>query len=158
AAVAMQYSHVELDSALAFNATFYGDLATGRPVDQAVNRARQAISAALLEQRDWSTPVLYLGTRGGRVLSLADGQPAADPFARLGQAAAETAFAREALGELAKQLRTLTGRLVAIAQARQEVERIRAAGAAVNRLLAGVGGRGAMVSGSQFPRVQQAWE
>lgn len=72
AVVAMQYEFVQLSTAQTFNRRFYAELAKGTPVDLAVNRARSEISATadLLAQRDWSTPVLYLGTRNGRLITL----------------------------------------------------------------------------------------
>ena len=72
AVVAMQYEFVQLSTAQAFNRRFYKEIGAGVPVDVAVNRARNAISATgdLLAQRDWSTPVLFLGTRSGRLITL----------------------------------------------------------------------------------------
>jgi hypothetical protein len=73
AVVAMHYHTVAMDTAGRFSQAFYGALANGVPVDFAVNEARQQLSAGeLLEQRDWSTPVLYMGTRQGRILDLVD--------------------------------------------------------------------------------------
>ena len=71
AVVAMQYNTVFVDTAGTFSQAFYSALASGVPVDFAVNEARQLLSAGpLLENRDWSTPVLYMGTRQGRILVL----------------------------------------------------------------------------------------
>ena len=71
AVVAMQYPTVQQKTAGLFNQAFYAALANGKPVDFAINEARQQISAGdLLASRDWSTPVLYMGTRNGRILSL----------------------------------------------------------------------------------------
>lgn len=71
AVIAMQYNTVSVDTAGQFSKAFYGAMAKGIPVDFAVNEARQQISAgALLQHRDWSTPVLYMGTRRGRLLHL----------------------------------------------------------------------------------------
>lgn len=72
AVVAMQYEFVQLSTAQAFNRRFYKEIAAGTAVDLAVNRSRNAISATgdLLAQRDWSTPVLYVGTRNGRLITL----------------------------------------------------------------------------------------
>lgn len=78
AVVAMQYNTVAVDTAGKFSQAFYGALANSIAVDYAVSEARQQISAGpLLEQRDWSTPVLYMGTRQGRILVLPQ-QAAAD--------------------------------------------------------------------------------
>ena len=57
-----------------FNKTLYQKLCLGKAVDLAVNEVRETISAEKLEERNWSTPVLYLGTRGGRVLEVAKQQ------------------------------------------------------------------------------------
>lgn len=72
AVVAMQYEFVQLSTAQAFNRRFYKEIASGTAVDLAVNRSRNAISSTgdLLAQRDWSTPVLYVGTRNGRLITL----------------------------------------------------------------------------------------
>jgi hypothetical protein len=68
AVVAMQYPSVYVDTAGIFSWRFYRALAKGIPVDVAVNEGRQSISAEYPDERDWSTPVLYMGTRTGRVL------------------------------------------------------------------------------------------
>lgn len=71
AVVAMQYHSVYLETASKFSRALYGALANGIPVDFAVNEARQQISIGnLLSQRDWSTPVLYMGTQNGHILDL----------------------------------------------------------------------------------------
>jgi hypothetical protein len=68
-----------LSTAQIFNRQLYKELAAGTPVDVAVNRSRNRISATddLLEQRDWSTPVLYLGTRNGRLITFRSEQASA---------------------------------------------------------------------------------
>lgn len=69
AVVAMQYPTVQLDSAAKFSAAMYRALANGLPIDVAVNEGRNLLAAGpLLKTRDWSTPVLYLGTRSGRII------------------------------------------------------------------------------------------
>lgn len=70
AVVAMQYEAVYTDTASLFSQRFYAGLARGLPVDVAVNEARQFLFSKHLHDRDWSTPVLYMGTRSGHVLSL----------------------------------------------------------------------------------------
>jgi len=71
AVIAMQYPAVQADTAGKFARAFYQALGSGLPVDVAVNEGRQQISAGpLLGTRDWSTPVLYMGTRNGDVLDL----------------------------------------------------------------------------------------
>ena len=75
AVIAMQYPSVRLDTASRFSQAFYSTLANGLPVDFAVNEARQALSAGdLLAERDWSTPVLYMGTRSGNILNFHRGE------------------------------------------------------------------------------------
>ncbi len=68
AVIAMQYPFVQLDTASRFSEAFYSTLANGLPVDMAVNAGRRVLSAGLLDSRDWSTPVLYMGTRSGNIL------------------------------------------------------------------------------------------
>lgn len=113
AVVAMQYPAVHQDTASRFSQAFYGALANGLPVDVAVNQGRQLLSAgALLDGRDWSTPVLYLGTRSGRVLSFARDQ--ADTVGRAWQTvqatAQQSATAQAALAELAQRFREAAAR------------------------------------------------
>jgi hypothetical protein len=67
AVVAMQYPTVQLETAGKFSRTMYNALANGLPVDVAVNEGRNLLAAGP-DNRDWSTPVLYLGTRSGRIL------------------------------------------------------------------------------------------
>ena len=70
AVIAMQYEAVYTDTASLYSERFYASLASGLPVDVAVNEARQYLSSKHLADRDWSTPVLYMGTRAGQVLAL----------------------------------------------------------------------------------------
>jgi len=112
AVVAMQYSEVELETAMDFTDGMYGGLVNGKAVDEAVNAGRQAISARKLEQRDWSTPVLYLGTRTGRVLDIgAASGPVDDPWLKLRKAGEELAFARDGLNVLAGRFAELRKRV-----------------------------------------------
>jgi len=74
AVVAMQYPFVQAETARIFSERFYGSLANGLPVDVAVNQARQFLSGQMLPDRDWSTPVLYMGTRSGQILKFGDDQ------------------------------------------------------------------------------------
>jgi len=68
AVLAMQYNFVYLDVATAFNTPFYKSLVGGSTVDAAVTEGRQGVSSKDVADRGWSTPVLYLGTRGGQGL------------------------------------------------------------------------------------------
>ena len=74
AVVAMQYPFVQAETARIFSERFYGSLANGLPIDVAVNQARQFLSGQMLPDRDWSTPVLYMGTRSGQILKFVDDQ------------------------------------------------------------------------------------
>jgi hypothetical protein len=68
AVIAMQYPFVQLDTASLFSRRFYGSLANGLPIDVAVNEARQFLSVEYrLGSRDWSTPILYMGTRSDNI-------------------------------------------------------------------------------------------
>ena len=67
AVVAMQYETVQQETAGLFSRKLYEALGLGRPIDVAVNQARQALSACFLHSRDWSTPILYLGSRSFRL-------------------------------------------------------------------------------------------
>ena len=66
--VAMQYPSVLNSTAGEFCRVFYRELKAGKPVDIAVNLARQALSVLSLADRDWSTPVIFLGARSYRIL------------------------------------------------------------------------------------------
>jgi hypothetical protein len=122
----MQYNTVAVDTASRFSQAFYGALANGIPVDFALNQARQQLSAGpLLEQRDWSTPVLYMGTRQGRILLLPQesaGMSHADQAWQSLQAAVQATEnaaaseklraeqARAAMAELAQRFREVADR------------------------------------------------
>ena len=117
AVVAMQYNTVFVDTAGTFSQAFYGALANGIPVDFAVNEARQLLSAGpLLEDRDWSTPVLYMGTRQGRILVLPqEATSAVDQAWQSLQAAVEVSEnqkeqAEAAMAELTQRFREMANR------------------------------------------------
>jgi hypothetical protein len=63
AVVAMQYPAVQVGTASMFSRELYDALGRGQEVDVAVNTARRAVAARWLESRDWSAPVLYVGTQ-----------------------------------------------------------------------------------------------
>ena len=105
AVVAMQYNAISMDTASQFSRAFYGALANEIPVDFAVNEARQQISAGeLLQQRDWTTPVLYMGTRQGRVWSIGKDSP---PDIRWSRAMVRLSLEDEVLDELGAKVRTM---------------------------------------------------
>lgn len=64
AVVAMQFPITD-GAAIVFTEEFYGALADGEPVDQAVTSARKAMLADYT--REWATPVLFLRAPDGRV-------------------------------------------------------------------------------------------
>jgi hypothetical protein len=69
AVVAMQYTEVNVETAVTFSRAFYQAIANQKPVDVAVNDARNELSVGSnFENRDWNTPVLYTSTRSGRIL------------------------------------------------------------------------------------------
>jgi hypothetical protein len=104
AVVAMQYDTVAVDTAVQFNDAFYGALAKGDAVDFAVNTARQLLSSAGLEMRDWSTPVLYMGTRQGRLWLTKKVEHAETRWSR---AMVELDLPEQAIKELGEQVRRI---------------------------------------------------
>jgi hypothetical protein len=100
---------VQLSTAGDFGRAFYAALSNGLPVDVAVNAGRQALSAGdLLHVRDWSTPILYMGTRQGQILEIKEQDDAApqgpDPVSLLREAALASADATAGLNQLAEQI------------------------------------------------------
>ena len=112
AVVAMQYNSVAQRTAAEFNTAFYDALGRSRPVDVAVNSARLSVLLNHSGERDWSTPVLYMTTRTGRVLEFVDSpaQAAARAAELAREQAQREAAVREAtlaLGEIETSLRFL---------------------------------------------------
>jgi hypothetical protein len=109
AVVAMQYPAVQLDTASKFSQRFYERLAEGLPVDLAVNIARQFVSTNSLSDRDWSTPVLYLGTRNGQIMNLIgdDAGNVERAWHKVQAATQQDAAAAAALSELADNFKEL---------------------------------------------------
>ncbi|MGH3837860.1 MAG: CHAT domain-containing protein, partial [Pseudonocardiaceae bacterium] len=66
AVVAMQFE-ISNTAAIVFAQTFYQNVATGRPADDSVVRARQALRRAKKDTLEWGTPVLYLRAPDGRI-------------------------------------------------------------------------------------------
>ena len=113
AVIAMQYPTVQLSTASEFSEAVYGALANGLPIDVAVNEGRQRLSAGpLLGTRDWSTPVLYMGTRSGRIFDLPQDE-AAEVSASWEAvvAAAQQAGVVGSLSELTKRFQEVSARL-----------------------------------------------
>jgi hypothetical protein len=118
----MQYSAVLQKTAAEFNASFYAALDKSISVDVAVNSGRRALIAKYPGGRDWSTPVLYMTTRSGRVLEFVDNPvQAAVRAAELAKERAQReAGYREiivALGEIAVRLRQVESTLDALTSA-----------------------------------------
>lgn len=105
AVIAMQYGFVLAESAGRFSEGFYRALANGRPVDVAVNEARKHLIVEYsADDREWSAPVLYLGTRKSRILTFHRGDAEALKLA-LEDAAREAESARSSLHEVAQHVR-----------------------------------------------------
>jgi hypothetical protein len=132
AVVAMQYPAVTQGAAGQFSGAFYGALSRGKPVDVAVNEGRRSLSAGpLLAGRDWSTPVLYLGTRSSLLFDFWQ-KPAGGPGQPLrplravvqGDEAAQQALL--ALGTVLADVRARLRRLRLLAEVRDALDRLRA--------------------------------
>jgi CHAT domain len=148
AVVAMQYPTVQLDTASAFSRSFYRKLADGLAVDLAVTSGRTAIAAGgLLDGRDWSTPVLYLDTRTGRLFNLADApRPEIQKqWDAVTVELAEASTAKAAFDELARQLRDLADchrRLAAISDLNRRLREVEAAYAPLRTIVDAANGEG----------------
>ncbi len=66
AVVAMQFE-ISDPAAVVFAQTFYQSMAKGRPADDSVVRARQALRRAKKDTLEWGAPVLYLRAPDGRI-------------------------------------------------------------------------------------------
>ena len=77
AVVAMQFPITD-GAAIVFTSEFYGALADGEPVDQAVTSARKAMLSDFV--REWATPVLFLRAQDGRIFDqIEPGRPDVTP-------------------------------------------------------------------------------
>jgi hypothetical protein len=125
----------------------------------AVNEARQFISAGeLLADRDWSTPVLYLGTRNGQVMNLlAEEAGEVEKVWHRVQSAAQTdAQAAAALDDLTRRLKELSNQhrgLRNLLDLSEHVRKLRDAFAPC----AAEPGPGGTLTFAQFPVVTQKW-
>ena len=99
AVVAMQFP-ISDRAAVTFTSDFYGSLADGLPVDQAVTSARKALLAEFRDE--WATPVLFMRAPDGAIFEnvVAEAPPARDPKTR------ETSKGR---GWIATHARALAG-------------------------------------------------
>ncbi|HEX2701154.1 MAG TPA: CHAT domain-containing protein [Acidimicrobiales bacterium] len=69
AVVAMQYEITDR-AAVELSRAFYGALAAGLPVDEALGEARKSVALAVPGTLEWGTPVLYLRAPEGRIFDL----------------------------------------------------------------------------------------
>jgi len=69
AVVAMQY-RITNAAATEFSKHFYGQLALGRPVDEAMSSTRRYLRHKISGSPEWATPVLYLSTPDGDLFGL----------------------------------------------------------------------------------------
>jgi len=125
AVIAMQYDKVLQQTAKTFNDSFYKALAHSEPVDLAVNSARRLLQSHDLATRDWSTPVLYMGTRTGRVLDLVENEQ--DVVARQMELAAERSRIRGAYERVAQnvsQLADLVRRFKRLSELSEQTHRL----------------------------------
>ena len=160
AVVAMQYPFVQLETAGRFSRAFYQALANGVPVDVAVNEARQLLSAGeLLGDRDWSTPVLYMGTRNGRILDFLGDE--ADTVERAWHSvqtvAQESDEATAALQELAQRFQEIADRQRALTQLMTLSNQLRDLRAGFSQCTGIVERAGWNVANLQFNDLGQAW-
>lgn len=148
AVVAMQYPTVQLDTAGRFGKAFYSALANGIAIDAAVNEARLAIAAgALLKDRDWSTPVLYMGTRTGQILNFESTEKTEVEHAwqTLKFAAKESEQAKKAFSSLIQrfqQVAALQRRVQALAELTRLLADVRLNIEAIDRIVARADGSG----------------
>jgi WD40 repeat protein len=77
AVAAMQYEITD-QAAIAFARGFYGAVARGRAVDEAVSSGRVAIIGLSGRTLEWVTPVLYLRGADGHLFSVSAARPAED--------------------------------------------------------------------------------
>ncbi len=130
AVVAMQYDAVYTDTASLFSQRFYAGLAAGLPVDVAVNEARQVLLSRDHTVRDWSTPVLYMGTRSGRILTLPGSarerniEQMAQGLAKVTASLAEVGQHQAALDRRANRLREWLEVQSTLSTARTHVDRM----------------------------------
>jgi hypothetical protein len=160
AVVAMQYPTVQLDSAGIFSRAMYRALANGLPVDVAVNEGRNLVAAGpLLASRDWSTPVLYLGTRSGRILDFdsENKEVVEDAWHNVEKAARESG-ALAALTQLSQRFRELAQQhrsLQTWIEAAMRVSDLRVAYSSLTELVEEAQGDPARL---RFPAIRQSWQ
>lgn len=159
AVVAMQYPTVQADTAGRFSQAFYTALGSGLPVDAAVNQGRQMLAAGpLLATRDWSTPVLYMGTRSGIALSLVRSQVSESENAwRSIAAVVDATQAAASLTQLTtrfRQISTLQAQLDELSELEDRLSMLNLAYGPCREVVARAGGDPARLNGSRF---KTAW-
>jgi hypothetical protein len=125
----MQYSLVLQRTAAEFNASFYAALDKSISVDVAVNSARRALLSIHPGQRDWSTPVLYMTSRSGKVLEFVDSPVQA--AIRAAELAQEQAGREAGYREM---IATLGGIAILLRQAESAMDALRSAERLQSRL------------------------
>ena len=139
---------MQLETAGLFSAAFYGALAKGVALDVAVNEARQSIaSGPLLDSRDWSTPVLYMGTRTGQILNLASSQSTEvdRSWDAVKAAAAASDVTKAALSDLTRRFQEVAAaheRLARLTELARHLRTVRRDFAPVARIVAAADGLG----------------
>jgi hypothetical protein len=126
AVIAMQYPHVTTEAAVHFSKQFFRTLAEGHNVDVAVNAARQLLASNDLGGREWSSPVLYLGSRSAQLLNLVREDALAADWRQL-QAAAEADADRQALERLQQRFQQLARSVGEERRFNQAIQALRAA-------------------------------
>jgi WD40 repeat protein len=111
AVAAMQYEITD-DAAIAFARGFYGAIAHGRGVDEAVSSARVAILGLSSRTLEWVTPVLYLRGEGTHLFSVPEA--VADPPATAQPESVPPVAVRPRAPIPARTLWTLTGHTGAV--------------------------------------------
>jgi hypothetical protein len=160
AVVAMQYPTVQADSASRFSQAFYRALAEGLPVDIAVNEGRQLLSAGpLLGTRDWSTPVLYMGTRSGAILELikpdtSQEERAWQVVSAAATASGESGSLKQLSGNFAK-IADLQRNMAALIELEDQVRTARLSYAPCESVVEKARGAALMFNGNRFA---QAWK
>jgi formylglycine-generating enzyme required for sulfatase activity len=86
AIIAMQFELSD-NAAIFFARSFYGLLAEGQPVDQAITEARQDIYLERQSEVEWATPVLYLKAQDGDLFEIRK-EPGENPLGKILLAAA----------------------------------------------------------------------
>jgi len=158
AVVAMQYPTVQLQTASRFSRALYRALASGRQVDAAVNEGRNLLASDSMTTRDWSTPVLYLGTRSRRILDFqSDNQEVVEKAWETMRFAAEQSGSLPALTQLSQRFQALAEKhrtLRLLRETDNQLQDFRAASSHVYSLLAKAQGNPAALP---FSDISSAW-